>query len=60
MSEEKKEFKFDVNTVLFFVYLLYKCNLLTRHHIRTMFKLIKEPLPDDVPKYLVDEERKAT
>jgi len=53
-------FKFDTNTVVYVLYLLYKRNLITRHDLRGMFKIIKEPLPIDVTKYLVEEERKAT
>ncbi len=55
-----KKDRFDVTTVLFFVYLLYKCNMLTRHNIRQMFKIIKGETPDDVAKYLAEEEKKGT
>jgi len=59
---EPKPFIFDVNSVIFFMYLMYKRNLLTRHDIRSMFKIIKQPLPEngDLMKYLVDEEKKGT
>lgn len=52
--------KFDINTVVFILYLLYKDNILTRHHLRHMFKIIKEDAPGDIMRYLVEEERKAT
>ncbi len=52
--------KFNTNTVVFILYLFYKCNLITRHHLRTMFKIIKEEAPGDIMKFLVEEERKAT
>ena len=55
-----EESKFNKDTVMFTLYLLYKCNLITRHHLRTMFKIIQDELPADVLKYLVEEERKAT
>jgi Ca2+-binding EF-hand superfamily protein len=52
-------FKFDVNTVMYVLYLFYKENLLTRKHLKDMFKIVKGELPKDVIKYLVEEGEKA-
>lgn len=53
-------FKFDVNTVVFLLYLMYRENLLTRKHLRDMFVIIKQPLPsEDLIKWLVDEGQKG-
>lgn len=52
--------KFDVNTVVYFMYLMYKCNMLTRNHLNTMFRIIKEDTPGDVMKYLVEEGLQAS
>ena len=60
MTEEKKKFEPNKDTIVFLLYLFYKCNIITRHHIRTMFKIIDGELPGDIVKYLVEEERKAT
>jgi len=62
MPEETKpaEFKFDPNTIFFLLYMLYKCNILTRHHLRTMTKIIKDPIPGDIVKFLVEEAGRAT
>lgn len=54
-----EEFKFDVNTVIFMMYLLYKCNMLSRLNIRQMFGIIKAKIPLDLMKYLVEEEQKS-
>jgi hypothetical protein len=53
------DFKFDVNTVMYIIYLFYKENLLTRKHLKDMFKIVKSELPKDVIKYLVEEGEKA-
>jgi len=57
---ESKEFKFDANAVMFILYLLYKDNIITRHHLKNMLKIIKEPIPNDVIKYIAEEAGKAT
>lgn len=60
-AEKKVDpFKFDVNSVVFMMYMLYKCNTLTRHHIRHMLKIIKDEAPGDIMKYLVEEAARAT
>ena len=57
---ESKEFKFDANAVMFILYLLYKDNIITRHHLKNMLKIIKEPIPNNVIKYIAEEAGKAT
>ena len=49
------EFKFDVNTVIAYLYLLYKTNMISRNNLRQMLAEIKKPWPEDVMKYLVEE-----
>lgn len=49
------EFKFDVNTVFAYLYLLYKTNMISRQNLRQMIAETKKPWPEDVVKYLVEE-----
>jgi hypothetical protein len=60
MEIEKKEFKFDTNAVMFMIYLLWKCNMLTRHNLKAILEEVKKPAPEDVIKYLVQEAGRAT
>ena len=60
MTEEIKPFTFDANAVMFVLYLLYKDNILTRHHLKHMLKVIKVPLPIDVIKFIAEEAGRAT
>jgi hypothetical protein len=53
--EEKKPFTFDTNTVLAYLYLMYKTNMISRNNLRAMLAEIKKPWPDDMAKYLVEE-----
>lgn len=50
---------FDINTVVYFIYLMYKINMLTRNHIKQMFAIIKDKTPGDIMKYLVSEAEQA-
>lgn len=52
---EKVEFKFDANTVLAYLYLLYKTNMISRNNLKQMLAEIKKPWPEDVAKFLVKE-----
>ena len=51
----KESFKFDANTVLALLYMLYKTNLITRKHLKDMLAEVKKTWPEDVAKYLVEE-----
>jgi hypothetical protein len=53
--EEKVVFKFDTNTVLAYLYLMYKTNMISRNNLRAMLAEVKKQWPDDVAKYLVEE-----
>jgi hypothetical protein len=53
--EENKPFTFDTNTVLAYLYLMYKTNMISRNNLRAMLAEIKKPWPDDMAKYLVEE-----
>lgn len=54
--EPKKEaFKFDANTVLAVLYMLYKTNLISRNNLRLLLAEVKKTWPEDVAKYLVEE-----
>lgn len=57
MTEEKKveTFKFDTNTVLAFIYMMYKTNLITRQHLKTLLTEVKKEWPEDLAKWLVNE-----
>ena len=58
-KKEVKELKFNVDTVIYFLYLLYKCNMLSRHNIQQIFDQIKKEHPADIMKYLVSEVQKS-
>lgn len=55
---EPVQFKFDVNTVFAYLYLLYKTNMISRNNLKQMLAEIKKPWPEDVVKYLVEESLK--
>lgn len=59
--EEPKieEFKFDTNTVIYIIYLMYKNNMITRRHIKDLFAIVKQDVPSDVTKWLVEEASKS-
>ena len=57
---EPKPFTFDTNSVIFMMYLLYKSNILTRHHLRAMMKVVQAPIPGDIIRYIVEEAGRAT
>jgi len=59
-KEEPKPFTFDTNAVMFVLYLLFKSNIITRHHLKHMLKIIKEPLPEDVVMFIAQEAGKAS
>lgn len=52
------DFKFDTNTVIYILYILYKTNMLTRGHLKQIFQVIKNKAPDDIMKFLVGEVEK--
>ena len=56
MDEPKREV--DSVTLYYLIYLFYKTSILTRHNLSHLFKIIKEPMPVDIVKYLVEEESK--
>ena len=43
------------DTILYFMYLLYKTNQITRHHVKHMLKIINAPMPTDLMKYFLEE-----
>lgn len=51
----KEDFKFDANTVLAMLFMWYKCNLITRKHLKDMLAVVKQKWPEDVAKWLVEE-----
>lgn len=57
--EGKKELSINVDTILFLLYMFYKCNVLTRHHLKRMLQIIKDKQPEDIAKFLVEEVGKA-
>lgn len=50
--------KVSGKTVMYLLYLMYKANILPRNHLTMLFKAIKEQEPEDITKFLVEEERK--
>jgi hypothetical protein len=59
MEENKQEFKFDVNTVLYMLYMQYKANMISRDNLKGMLKVIKGSVDVDIAKYLASEAGKA-
>ena len=61
MAEEKKveqvipEFKFDTNTILALLYLMYKTNNITRRQVKDILAEVKKEWPKDMAKWLVSE-----
>lgn len=58
--EVKNKFDFDVNAVMFMIYLMYKCNMMTRHNLQMMMKVIKATGELDIVKFIAEESGKAT
>jgi len=52
---DMSEFKFDANTVLAYLYLLYKTNMISRNNLKQMLAEIKKEWPEDVATFLVRE-----
>ena len=60
MPVDKVESKMSVETIMFILYMFYKCNVLTRHHLKRMVAIIKDNPPEDIAKYIIEEVAKAT
>ena len=58
-KEEPKPFTFDANAVMFVLYLFYKDNVISNHNLKHMLKIIKDPMPEDVIKFIAEEAGKA-
>lgn len=60
-QQDKNERHLNSDTLLYLIYLMYKCNLVTRRHVKDMLKVIREQkLPENLAKYLTEEgERSA-
>ena len=52
---EMSEFKFDTNTLLALLYMLYKTNMISRNNLKQMLAEIKKEWPEDVATFLVRE-----
>jgi hypothetical protein len=53
---EKKE----PNPTLIVLYILYKSNMISRRNLKQMLEIIKQPFPEELPKYLVTEADKSS
>jgi hypothetical protein len=49
---------FDVNTVIFMLYLRYRNNEITRRNLKQMFDIINSKHPENIAKFLVEEAAK--
>lgn len=58
-TSDKKELKFNADTIMYMLYLMYTANLLTRLHLKHMMKIIKDTPPTDIARYLVEEAAKS-
>lgn len=47
------------NAILMMLYLLYKTNILTRRHVKSILKIIQQEWPKDLAAYLQEEAAKA-
>ena len=59
MTDTPVKDKLNTTTLFYFIYLLYKCNLITRRNVADMLKMIKKETPEDIAKYLVEEAARA-
>lgn len=57
--DNSEVFTFNKNTVLYLLYLQYKNNMITRSHLKNMFKIINAEHPSNLAKWLVDEAAKG-
>jgi hypothetical protein len=57
---DKAEVKLSVETIMFILYMFYKCNIITRHHLKRLVAIIKDNPPTDMAKYIMEEVGKAT
>lgn len=53
--EDKTKMVIQQDTILYFVYLLYATNQITRHHIKHILEVIKKPMPENLMEYFVKE-----
>jgi hypothetical protein len=59
MPDEIVKDKLNTATLFYFIYLMYKCNLVTRRNVADMLKMIKKDAPSDITKYLVEESARS-
>lgn len=59
-TQKKIDDSISSKTVMYILYILYKSNIITRYNLNRIFKEIKAELPEDITKYLVEEEAKKS
>ena len=48
--------KISSETFMYVLYVLYRANILTRYNLGHIFEAIKKDQPEDITKFLVEEE----
>ena len=56
---KKEGIAFSRDTVMFMLYLMFKSNMVSRVNLKQMFKIINDPIPENVAKYLLEEAAKG-
>jgi len=51
--------KLNTTTLFYFIYLMYKCNQMTRRQVADLLRQIKKDTPSDIAKFLVEEAAKS-
>ncbi len=59
MADPDGALKFNKDTAIFLIYMLYKVNMIDRNRLKNMIRVIEENLPENVVKWLLNEAAKA-
>ena len=59
MTEETKTTP-ATNAVMIMMYLMYKTNIITNRQLKYMLRVIQQPFPEELAKYLASEVTKVT
>lgn len=59
VKKEGDSLQFSKDTLFYFLYLMYKSNMISRANLKQMFAIIDKPIPDNVVKWLLEEAAKA-
>jgi len=55
VKKEEDSLNFSKDTLFYFLYLMYKSNMVSRVNLKQMFRVVDEEMPKNVVKYLLEE-----